>query len=281
MYQAIRMPNRELLARLLNSADHRIRAAGTRVIGHWHSSLANPRELLAARIADEHPRVRLEAVRVLGQMPPAPRGQLTNTEIALRALDQPTDRFLNYALWLTCRETQQDWVPRIQAGTFSNRSEHMIFACQAVGSGAVVAPLVGLLRAGKISNSQQMDATAQLVASLGTANDLRLLFDLAVDEKAPLAQQAALLSALRDGARRGAARPEGKLDRLRSLLESDNPTIAGLAAECSGLWKVTALRDSLMQLTRNRDKANSLRRSAVRGLTAFGDNASRHALALP
>src|SRR5262249_45991846 len=69
MYQALDVVNPELLTALLRSTDHHVRAAATRVVYHWHPRLDNALELLAASVADDHPQVRLEAVRALSQIP--------------------------------------------------------------------------------------------------------------------------------------------------------------------------------------------------------------------
>jgi len=51
---------------LLEAKDHRVRAAATRVIGHWYDHIPAVLDLLDRRVHDSHPRMRLEAVRVLG-----------------------------------------------------------------------------------------------------------------------------------------------------------------------------------------------------------------------
>lgn len=63
LYEALGAPNIELLRRLLRSDDHRIRAAAIRVATYWRDQLDDPFAVFAAAARDEHPRVRLEAVR--------------------------------------------------------------------------------------------------------------------------------------------------------------------------------------------------------------------------
>src|SRR5438445_303095 len=79
----------------------RARAAAVRVSQSWHARLDHSLELLAARVADDHPQVRLEAVRALAHLQSA-----RAAEVALQALDRPVDKFLDYALWLTARELE-------------------------------------------------------------------------------------------------------------------------------------------------------------------------------
>ena len=52
-----------LLRDVLRSPDFRARAAATRVLCYWRDRVPEALELLKKQAADEHPRVRLEAVR--------------------------------------------------------------------------------------------------------------------------------------------------------------------------------------------------------------------------
>ncbi|HEX8202857.1 MAG TPA: PVC-type heme-binding CxxCH protein, partial [Isosphaeraceae bacterium] len=152
-YQALDAVEPGLLAALLESADPRVRAAATRVVGHWADRLPDRLRWLAERVRDDHPRVRLEAVRALVHVPEArapearaaevalpslPGGErkelehapdVRAAEIALRALDRPTDRFLDYALWLTARELAPTWLPAVQAGRldFGGDARRLVF----------------------------------------------------------------------------------------------------------------------------------------------------------
>ncbi|PAZ05355.1 MAG: cytochrome C precursor [Opitutia bacterium AMD-G1] len=87
-----------LLDRLQSSADFRIRAYAARVVGEWSSLLPDVQERLAKAIVDKHPRVRLEAVVALSHV-----GGQTSLRTALGAVEQPSDKFLDYALKQTVR----------------------------------------------------------------------------------------------------------------------------------------------------------------------------------
>src|SRR5262249_32571624 len=138
-YQALDMVEPKLLGVLLRASDYRVRAAATRVLGMWHARLTNPLELLSLRVADEHPQVRLEAVRALGRVPSA-----RAAEIALVGLDRPTDKYVDYGLWLTCRELEPQWMPALQQGKFDygGNPRRLLFALQASGDKAALPSLV-------------------------------------------------------------------------------------------------------------------------------------------
>lgn len=65
LHQAHDVINEPLLKELLRSPDYRARAAATRVLCYWRDRVEDPIGLLKTQVADEHPRVRLEAVRAL------------------------------------------------------------------------------------------------------------------------------------------------------------------------------------------------------------------------
>ena len=87
-----------LLDALQTSSDFRIRAYAARVAGEWSNQLPDVQARLAKAIADKHPRVRLEAVVALSHV-----GGQTSLRNALGAVEQPSDKFLDYALKQTVR----------------------------------------------------------------------------------------------------------------------------------------------------------------------------------
>jgi hypothetical protein len=62
-----------VLVRMLQAQDHRARAYAARVVGRWHDRLQDPLGLLAERVVDEHPQVRMEAV--MADRSGCPRGR--------------------------------------------------------------------------------------------------------------------------------------------------------------------------------------------------------------
>jgi len=78
---------------MLRSNEPLARAAATRVLCYWRDRVQNPLALLKVQVDDEHPAVRLEAVRAASffQTPEA-------AEVALASLNKPQDRFLKFSL---------------------------------------------------------------------------------------------------------------------------------------------------------------------------------------
>jgi hypothetical protein len=85
--------NEKLLTRMLKSSDPWARAAATRVLCYWRDRVQNPLALLKTLAADDHPGVRLEAVRAASFFQ-----SNEAAEVALASLAKPQDRFLKYTL---------------------------------------------------------------------------------------------------------------------------------------------------------------------------------------
>ncbi len=78
--------NEDLLKKMLRSTDYHARAAATRVLCYWRDRVKEPLKLLEAQATDEHPRVRLEAIRACSFFPTSKAA-----EVALSALDKEAD----------------------------------------------------------------------------------------------------------------------------------------------------------------------------------------------
>ena len=90
----------DLLATLLNADDYHARAAATRIACDMRHRLPNALELIAARIGDDHPRVRLEAVRACSFF-----GEEA-VEVVLDVLNNDVDKYLQYTLDETMRHLE-------------------------------------------------------------------------------------------------------------------------------------------------------------------------------
>jgi azurin len=101
----------DLLTRVLRSPEPRARAAAGRVLCYWRDRLSNSLEWFRTLANDEHPRVRLEAVRGASFYRTA-----AAAEMALEILKYPTDYYLDYVLKETLRQLQPWWRKAIAEG---------------------------------------------------------------------------------------------------------------------------------------------------------------------
>jgi putative heme-binding domain-containing protein len=274
-YQALDVVEPELLHKLMHAADHHARAAAVRVLGHWQARQTNPATLLAERIVDAHPQVRLEAVRAFAQIPDP-----VSVMMAMQALDLPMDRFLDYAAWLTARELGPVWLPALKSGEldFRGNPSHLVFALEAAGSRNAVRPLLDLLRSGKIPRENE-ESILIVLAGLGSPPELTRVFDQAVADGVSETRQAKLLAALEQAARLRGVRPGGDLNRLEPVLDTGNAQLRSTAVRLAGLWKVESLRPKIQDAAQVGGTSDMVRQAAMESLAALGGSASVEALA--
>lgn len=98
VHQQHNVVNEELLRGVLRSPDYRARAAATRVLCYWRDRVSGALELLKRQAVDEHPRVRLEAVRACSFFKDA-----RAAEVALESVNHPQDKFLEFTLEQTLK----------------------------------------------------------------------------------------------------------------------------------------------------------------------------------
>ncbi len=96
LHQSHNVVNEALLKKTLKSPDFHARAAATRVLCGWRDRIADVLELLRAQVNDEHPRVRLEAIRTLSFFTGSDAEKAA--EIAVESLIHPQDEYLKVQL---------------------------------------------------------------------------------------------------------------------------------------------------------------------------------------
>ncbi|HWE38986.1 MAG TPA: PVC-type heme-binding CxxCH protein [Isosphaeraceae bacterium] len=269
VYQGLDVVEPRLLATLLDAKDGRVRAAAVRVLGDWADEVPDALDRLATRVADEHPRVRLEAVRALARLRD-PRA----AALALNVLDRPMDRFLADALWWTERELKPYWLPPLRAGkpVLGSDPVRLVVALEAAGTAEVIGPLLESLKSGQVSGEQERPIL-DLLAAVGGPRELATVFAMALEDPS-----AARLDALAAASRRK-VRPEGDLDRLAPLLDAPNEDVRRAAVRLAGLWKLEGVRAKLIDVARSEHVSESLRMAATSALGDLGGPASTATLA--
>ena len=256
---ALGNPSPQALAAGLASKDHRARAAAVRMVGRWSGVVEDALDLLARAVADEHPRVRLEAVHALRAV-----GTVESVETAMRALDAPVDGDLDYALWLTARATRDRWLPELQAGRalFQGRVDRLAFALQAANDPRATEHLLGLLRSGQV-NPERRQLAARVVAAVGASAELGDLLTIVRSEPS-------MLSAVVEGARSNEAVPTDA-EAVSQLLEHADEATRTAAAELAGKWRVNSARTRLREVLVDEGSPLELRLIAGRSLASMGD----------
>ena len=260
-----------LVERLARGKEPGARAYAASVIGvwsdHFSDQLPGALELLRPMTVDEHPRVRLQAVVACSY--------LTNAqamEVAARAADFPTDRFLDYALKQTVFALKPYWLPALRAGNlnFENKANRIAMLVRADGTSDVIQSLRQLLNAPQ-TDSAAREAYWRILADVGDANDLAAM--LMINDPG---MQARLFPVLHTASRARKLQPAGNpADALRPLIEGKDETLRAEALRLAGLWKLTAFRSGVQSIATNLQADEKSRRAAVEALGEFNDETSR------
>ena len=280
--QAVDVFDTDLLQRILRAPDPQLRAAGTRAL---YFALARvpgyrlnvPTETVLAwlgkLVADENPKVRLEAVIALGQI-----NDPAAANLAMSALDRPLDRMLEYGLYLTTLRLKDVWFPQVQAGKvpFNGNTRHLAFALDALGSEEALKPLMALISSAQIA-PQQAESLIPLVTQFGGPGELRELWTWSAKQSD--AHLAKTLSALTSAARTRKLKPSGNLAEIEKLFSHASTPLRASAIRLAGAWKLETAKPRIAELATAKDTPAPVRSAAVEALGDLGDKQTLIALA--
>ncbi len=259
IYQAFdRMPP-NLLKRLTASSDSRVRGAAVRALPADAGI-----DVLGQAVADDHPRVRLEAVLALGT-----RGSAQAAEWVLSALQKPMDPFLDYAVWQSINELVQPWLAAVNDGSWSpaGREAQLEFALKAIEPADASRVLGGLIAQGVVS----FDGTGswfELIGSAGGKAEIEALYGRVAQADLPEPAALRALGALADAARLRSVVPSTSVEPVLALLRAPSEKIRLAAIRLIGAWKAGAAVASLRDTAAKRDAAE--REAAIAALRDIG-----------
>jgi putative heme-binding domain-containing protein len=124
-----------------------------------------------------------------------------------------------------------------------------------------------------------IDALLHAVALLGTAEELRRVFELALAADTPVARSASLLGHLAESQRKRKVAPAGDLAGLTRLLTSPDAALESAAVAAAGVWQVEAAAAPLERIAADADRPLPRREAACRALGNLPGKAAHDALA--
>jgi len=268
--QTVDQLDEDLLKAVLESPDFRARAAAVRVVRESAGRLEDPLALLAPRIGDEHPRPRLEAVVALSRIP-----DVRAMELAAEALDQPMDRYLEYALHGAAQALQPQWLAALEGGEelFGGNPAHLEFVLSAAPAGAVTGPLLALVKGDAIPAARK-GQLLKLAARLASNQELREIFAQFAADTNPL--QAVALEAVAAAIGENKAALRVSADTLEALIGDDDPEVRRAAIGLVGALQEDSLRDVVRDAAVGDTPEVAV--AAVNALAAFGDQQSVNSL---
>jgi putative heme-binding domain-containing protein len=264
--------NPGLLLKVLTAENPGIRAEGIRILGDSpeDTDLTGLSPLLHKAVADPSPRVRVEAILALSKMPGA-----MPLDIALGALSIPTDRFIEYALWLNIQSHGTEWLAALTEGKI-----------ELTGNEDKLGFVLSNLPPAKTGDTMARLFPSPLPADgsgpwlmLGLQNGdtgiITKIFDQAVsggfDEKTTVAA----LSGIATAVSQRRIKPTSDLSKLTALLDSGSAAAIPLA----GALGVDTLLPALVRIANSEDPGEQLRLPAVDTLGNFSSPKARDALA--
>ncbi|MCH8922973.1 MAG: HEAT repeat domain-containing protein [Planctomycetes bacterium] len=278
-YATIEVVEPNLLGRLLQANDPRARAYAARVVGRWHDRLDDPLDLLAERIVDAHPQVRMEAVMACAAIP-SPQ----SIAVAARVIDMPLDRWLDYALTQTTHHLKPHWLPAFERGEVSfARPSQLAVVLNKTGGRNVLGSLKKIVESKDLTPKARASTIAAILA-VGGPNELR---EYGLDPKRftqsgryDAALHAEVLARLIEVARFRGVRPAGDLDEpLSRFIDHEHPGLKANALVLAGIWKVETTQSKVLAAAKNESFPLSVRAAAFGAMADMKLTASRDILA--
>ncbi len=267
LYQAFDKVNTSLLDAVLASSDYRARAAGVRVIYHWHNRLSNPLSQLATAVHDDAMRVRREAISALAQL-----NSLEAAQTAMQALQYPMNDEVDFALWHTMRDLESYWADALAQDLtlFGDDLAPRLFAWKATHSPEAVEALLNLY----LNDALPEEETAEvlgLIVQYGEAAALNEILQLAIAGATIGTQnQQKHLEALKEAIATFGKKPTAGTERLSTLLYANDPDILQLAVELAGRWQQTETAEQLLTIATRTDDTD-LQLTALKAAAALED----------
>jgi len=266
-YQALRQVEPELLEACLTSADHRARAAAVRVLSHWREDVTGALPKLARAVRDSHPQVRLEAVCALSR-----ETNKRAAELALEALNQPVDRFLDFALWDAMRRLKPYWLPAAKEGKFNpQRANHLAYAVAAAEATELTPVLLKRCENPELPAEERQRLLAIIVA-IGNPKDLGRALEMLVGNP-EFNNGGDLLRTMLQETVAKKQTPQTDLNALSKWFLLDDTAKSTAAISAAGQWKVESLRPRLNAIAANEENPNR-RTAAIAALGNLGGAAS-------
>ena len=276
LQQGMNSINSQDLRSLVSADDPKVRSASMRIV----SDLVDPAtdsshpldataalEIYRQAVVDEHPRVRLEAIRGLGKLKTAEAAS-----VALMSLNLPRDRFLDFALATTMDELADEFMVALDQGQWKPdslaREKQLEFALTSIDSRLAASYLSKRLA----KDSIPADGTGpwiELIAQAGGKTELTTLFKQVVKKDFEGSVMVRAINALATAQRVRKQKPAGDLNQIRTLLKLEDPAVRLAAIRLVGVWQMKACVSLLADVATEEAEA-SIQSAAMQSLQDIG-----------
>jgi putative heme-binding domain-containing protein len=232
-------------------------------------------DLLAERVRDRHPRVRLEALRALSRVPGA-----RAAELVLGALELPMDEHLDYAVWLSINDLVEPWIEAIEAGDWKTggREAQLEFGLKAVPPEQAGRVLSHLL-ADRELPADGSGPWLELIGIAGRPAELGRVLERLARGGFNARGTTAALEALVRAAEVRQLKPDGDLAGIQRFMVEGDPADRLAAIRLAGQWKLEDALPVLLGFAKGGDTPPALRDAAIGSLREIGGQAAAGGLA--
>ena len=263
--QSLDKPNQELLKQVLSAKTAGVRSAGARVLGDWATTeeITTPEalNLFQQLTQDESPRVRLEAVRGLGKL-----NSFDAVSAALQVLNQPMDRFIEHALWLTVDQSSALILNKLNDSDSISKlaPKHLEYILTSLKPAESASMLGEYLKSNQIP-ADGSGPWIELIGKAGAASQLTKIFESALSEHFTDEASIKVLSALTQAHQKRKLRP-AKPSRILKLIKSKNSKLQSAAIAIAGEWNLAGVVGHLKNLAFDENTSPEIRRAVIASL---------------
>ena len=275
VYQSLDVVNESLLDRLLETKDGRVRTAAVQVLNEWHSRIASVEDRLAMRVSDEHPRVRLAALRSITSKKDK-SSQVV--EAALSVFEKPTDNHLEYAAWLSMNEIEEAWLDMVRRGEWlaDGKEKQLEFALKTVDASKASEVLGVFLKDKKIPED---GSWIEIIGRAGTISELEQLYRQLTEGLYSQDGQSRAMNAMSHASRNRNIRPNVDKTIITNYFSSDNAEVQIAALNLAGTWKGLGVKfNELANLAGRQDLKPNVRQSSINAIREIGGDKALQAL---
>lgn len=242
----------------LKSNNPKEKAASIRMLAHWKKQDLHF-NLLDDLIEDPSPQVRLEALHALRDM-----GDIRAAEIAIKALNKPLDKNLEFALNLTISSLQNLWLTGMINGEniFESDQNKQLYALTTSSDKRVVSLIISLLDNPEIDPILANKAWL-LLANIGDSKALSKVLEKAVND-----ENLELLTTMYNAPDANEERPDN-VDIIEVLLTHKNQELRLAGLKLSERWKVITYSDIISEIMKSSTDMNE-KIAAGRALVSIG-----------
>ena len=277
IYQSLDVVNKSLLNQLLEAKDGRVRTAAVQVLNEWHSRINDVEDRLAKRVSDEHPRVRLAALRSITSKKVKSKQVV---KAALSVFDRPTDNYLEYAAWLSMNEIEEPWLDMVRRGEWlaDGNEEQLEFALKTVDASKASEVLGVFLKGKKIPED---GSWIEIIGRAGTISELEQLYGQLTGGEYSQDGQSRAMNSMSHASRNRNIRPNVDKSTIANYFSSDNAQVQIAALNLAGTWKGLGVNfKELANLAGQQDLEPNVRQASINAIREIGGGKAMEALRL-